>query len=413
MQETSAIPSHLIPSRQGRSGDDPIFALNAEANERKAKGESVLNATLGALLHDDGSLAVLPTAARAVHEVAAVEWAAYAPIAGLEPFLEAVIRDCFGHDPTLTKHAIAVASPGGSGALRHAIATFLEPGQALLTSSFHWGPYDTLAAENERRVETFDMFASAEALNVDALDEALERQVREQGRVLLILNDPCHNPSGYSMSADDWQAVVDVVRRHAAEAPVTVLLDSAYAAYGPADAMLNALRSLEILAEHALSLIAWSASKTFTHYGLRVGALVALVPDAEERAAIEAALSYASRGTWSNCNRGGMTAITRCLTDDALRPAVEAERAEFVSLLDARVQAFNECAQDAGLRYPRYQGGFFTTVMADDAPERAARMRADDGVFVVPIPGALRLGICALPAADIPRAVESLARALG
>jgi aromatic-amino-acid transaminase len=66
---------HVIPAHQGRPSDDPIFALNKEAAARKAKGESVVNATVGALLHDDGRLAILPTSARAVHEVPAEEWA--------------------------------------------------------------------------------------------------------------------------------------------------------------------------------------------------------------------------------------------------------------------------------------------------------------------------------------------------
>ena len=62
---------HLIPSHQGRPSDDPIFALNSEATQRRQRGESIVNATVGALLDDDGKLAILPTAARAVHEVPA------------------------------------------------------------------------------------------------------------------------------------------------------------------------------------------------------------------------------------------------------------------------------------------------------------------------------------------------------
>ncbi|HVJ88458.1 MAG TPA: hypothetical protein VM580_01565, partial [Labilithrix sp.] len=73
---------HIIPSHQGRPSDDPIFALNKEATTRKAGGEAIVNGTVGALLHDDGTLAILPTAARAVREVPAEEWAPYAPIAG-------------------------------------------------------------------------------------------------------------------------------------------------------------------------------------------------------------------------------------------------------------------------------------------------------------------------------------------
>jgi len=54
---------------------------------------------VGALLDDEGKLAILPTAARAVHEVPPVEWATYAPIAGTPEFLRAVIEDLLGGEP--------------------------------------------------------------------------------------------------------------------------------------------------------------------------------------------------------------------------------------------------------------------------------------------------------------------------
>jgi aromatic-amino-acid transaminase len=404
-------PSPLVPARRGRPGDDPIFALNAEATARRQKGESIVNATVGSLLQDDGTLAVLPTAARAVKDVPAVEWAGYAPIAGSGPFLEAVIADLLGRRGSLAAQATAVATPGGSGALRHAIASFLEPGQALLTTSYYWNPYATIADEHDRRVETFSMFGEDGALDAAALDAAMARQVARQGRVLLILNDPCQNPTGYSMSPSDWQATVAVLRAHASRAPVAVLLDAAYSAYGPAGGMDGPLQALEGVADRALVMVAWTASKTFTHYGLRVGALVAVVPDAAERAEVAAALTYACRGTWSNCNRGGMAAVTRLLTDPDLRRAVDGEREGFARLLGERVDAFNREAKAARLPYPRYDGGFFTTVFADDAEGAAKRMRAQ-GVYAVPIEGALRLGLCSVAKADVPRLVRSVADAL-
>lgn len=402
--------SHLPASRRGRPGDDPIFALNAEANARKGKGEPVVNATLGSLLADDGSLAVLPTATRALREVGAADWAGYAPIAGNAPFLKAVVDDVFGPRKDLANLSMAAATPGGTGALRHAVSTFLEPGQALLTTSFYWNPYATIADEHGRRVDTFSMFSPSGGLDVEALDRALARHVATQGRVLLFLNDPCQNPTGYSMDAADWRATAEAIARHAERAPVTVVVDAAYSAYGPTGGVAVPVAALEPVADRALVLVAWSASKTFTHYGLRVGALVGLVPDAAERAEISAALTYACRGTWSNCNRGGMTAVTRLLTDPALRSAVDGERAGLVRVLAERVEAFNAAAARHGLRHPRYDGGFFTTVFSDDAEAAAVRMKAD-GVFVVPIEGALRLGICAVPKGDVARLVESAAKA--
>ncbi|MBL8612645.1 MAG: aminotransferase class I/II-fold pyridoxal phosphate-dependent enzyme [Myxococcales bacterium] len=398
---------HLIPSHDHRPSDDPIFALNREATERKAAGESVVNATVGALLDDEGKLAIMPTAARAVREVAQEEWAAYAPIAGSPAFLQAVIDDLFATEPEMKKSAVAAATPGGTGALRHAIANYLEPGQALLTTSSYWGPYQTLADEADRKVETFRMFDEAGGLDVAALDEALGGQLARQGRALVFLNDPCHNPTGYSMSDAEWRAVVERLAAHAEKGSVTLLVDTAYFAFNPRDprAFLAHLRPL--LGKAGL-LFAWSASKTFTHYGLRVGALVACVPDDKERAATAAALSYSCRGTWSNCSRGGLAAITRLLTDPAMRAACIEERARLTKLLSARVHAFNEHARPKKLVYPRYEGGFFVTVFADDALARAQRMK-DAGVFVVPSKGALRVALCSVAERDVARLVDALA----
>ena len=418
---------HVIPSHQARPSDDPIFALNREATLRRERGELVVNATVGALLADDGTLAVLPSAARAVHEVPATEWATYAPIAGSPAFLKAVIDDLLRTEPALHAAAIATATPGGTGALRHAIANFLEPGQSILTSSYYWGPYQTLCDEADRKVATFRMFeqsanASAardsapSALDVDALDRALASQLASQGRALLFLNDPCHNPTGYSMRPDEWRAVVERLITRASDGAVTLLVDMAYFAYGARDPRALLRELVPLLGKVGL-LFAWSASKTFTHYGLRVGALVACLADEKERALTENAFSYSSRGTWSNCTRGGQAAITRLLVDKPLAEACDRERDGFKALLRARVDAFNALAPGRGLIYPRYEGGFFVTVFHDDPLAKAVAMK-EKGVFVVPqrAPsgekqgrGALRVALCSVAERDVARVVDALA----
>lgn len=398
--------SRLVPSRSQRPADDPIFALNREAVARKQKGDHVINATVGALLDDAGKLAVLPATARAIREVPEGEWAAYAPIAGMPDFLNAVYDDLFALDPDLRATACGVATPGGTGALRHALANYLEPGQKMLTTSYYWGPYQTLADEGDRGVETFRMFDEAGGLDIGALDAAIEKQLGAQGRVLLFLNDPCHNPTGYSMSMDEWRKVAEVLGRHASRGNVTLLCDMAYFAYAPAEPRAFMKTLTPLLGKIGL-LFAWSASKTFTHYGIRVGALVACEPDREERTRTEAALAYSCRGTWSNCNRGGLVAVTKLLTDATLRETCNGERDALKATLRARVDAFNAAAKGK-LTYPRYEGGFFVTVFAADAEERAARMR-EKGVFVVPGKGTLRVALCGVAEKDVPKLVEALA----
>ena len=69
------------------------------------------------------------------------------------------------------------------------------------------------------------------------------------------------------------------------------------------------------------------------------------------------------------------------------------------------MRAWNAAAKGK-LVYPRYEGGFFVTVFAADAKERAVRMK-DAGVFVVPQKGALRVALCSVAERDVKRLVEA------
>jgi aromatic-amino-acid transaminase len=406
-----SLASHyLIPDSLERPGDDPIFALHAEAQRRARAGESILNATLGALMEDDGRLAVMTSVFEAFAKVPPERAAAYAPIAGEPKFLAAVVRDLFGSSG-LAPHAIAVATPGGTGALHHAIVNFLEPGQSLLTTSYYWSPYQILAEHTRRGVETFPMFDAAGRFDLGAFERALRANLARQRRALILLNSPCHNPTGYSFDAAEWRGLVAVVRSAIRESsqrpPVALLVDHAYARFG-AEGSDSWVREIEQLCGEALVLVAWTASKAFTQYGARIGALVAVHPDPEARRRIASALSYSCRGTWSNCNHLGMLAITEMLDDPSLRQRARAERQRLRELLGERVRAFNAAAERAGLRHPRYEGGFFVTVFTRDG-EATARSLRERGVYVVPLQGAVRVALCSTPAAEVPRLVSALA----
>lgn len=400
-----SVRSALIAAAADRPGDDPIFALHSEAMRRRKAGESILNATLGALMEDDGRLAVMPVVREALEAVDPLRAAAYAPISGEPAFLEAVVRDVFGEGPR-ARRAVAAATPGGTGALHHAIVNFIEPGQALLTTDYHWGPYETLATHTGRRVETFAMFDRAGAFDVAAFERGLRDLVARQGRALVLLNTPCHNPTGYSIDRGEREALAAVVREVSARGTVALLLDLAYAHFGrgPASEHLDAF---EDLGEGGVLLVAWTVSKAFAQYGARIGALLACHDSEDERRRIENALSFSCRGTWSNCNHLGMLAITDLLSDPQKRARCEVERARLIALLAERVRAFNEHAGRAGLRYPRYEGGFFVTVFTSDSATCARRMR-ELGVYVVPVRGAVRVALCSTGAAEVPRLVEAL-----
>jgi isopropylmalate/homocitrate/citramalate synthase/aspartate/tyrosine/aromatic aminotransferase len=392
-------------------GDDPIFALSREVSARRAEGHRCVDATLGVLIDDSGKLSVLPTLIETVRSTHPAEWAAYASTTGLDSFCDAVINDCLGRHPGLRDRAVAVATPGATGAIRTAFATFLDRDQACLSSSLCWSTYPIIARATQRGFKTFSMFRESDlSFDVTSFERALCELIDAQGRALILLNDPCHNPTGYSMNSADWTAVARVLQEASARAPVTLVLDAVYSAFMP-EGLELALSALEPLADQMLIAIAWSASKSFTSYGLRTGALTVIVPRAPQRARIRDTLACQCCGTWANCNRGALVSITRLLTEPHLIDAVARERGAVSELLARRSSLFSSLADSAGLARPSYKGGFFTSVFVDDAQAIAARLRTA-GVYVVPMAGAVRIALSALPASDVPQLIEELAGAI-
>lgn len=74
------------------SKEDKIFGINNRAQARAAQigKENVVNATIGALLDDDGKLIVLSSVDEVFRQLSPEDYAEYAPIGGTEGFKEAV-----------------------------------------------------------------------------------------------------------------------------------------------------------------------------------------------------------------------------------------------------------------------------------------------------------------------------------
>ncbi len=397
--------SSIIPTSRNRAGNDPIFIWNGEARARAAAGDDILNATIGALMNDDGTLSGLPTVIDTLKRLTTSGVGGYAPISGLPAYREAVLRDLFGDGP-LASQATAVAAPGGSGAVYAAVVNFLDRGQTMLVPEFFWGPYREITQHSGRGLDPFTMFDSDGAFDIAGMSTAIDRHLEAQGRVLLVLNFPCHNPTGYSLTDEEWGRVVDVVHEAGQRGPVTVLVDAAYMEFAGTEAR-GWVPHVPRMLEHATVLVAWTASKSMAQYGSRVGAIVGLHADPDELAQIDNALGYSARATWSNCPHLGQLAVTHLLTDPDLAAAVTEERARLMALLQGRIDGFNSRSTSLGLPTPRFDAGFFVAVFTPDEDATAAAMR-ELGVYVVPIPGAVRVAICSTPESTMDRLTRAL-----
>lgn len=386
-----------------------IFKMNAAAQQSAAAGVSVINATVGALLDDDGKLVVLDTIMRQYRQLTPMEIAPYAPIAGDTKYLLALTRR---HWPELSSYGVGAATPGGTGALALSLRNLLEPGQRLLTAAPYWGPYATLAIENHVVMETVPYPAAGAALDLGTWRAAAEGILRAQGRLLLWLNDPCHNPTGRSLSTTDRRALLQMLRDVSAMGPVTLLLDFAYLDYArDASDVRAALDDYRAFGAEGRVLVAasLSLSKAYTLYGARAGALV--FPWSTDPA-LAAALAISCRGTYSNCARAPMSVAIRMAAYDDERNELAREHEYWSTVLIERADALDAALRAEGLEGAPWDGGFFITIETPD-PMGVTQRLTEEGVFVVPIPEGIRVGVCGLRVSDAPRFAAAVRKCLG
>ncbi len=375
---------------------DAIFGASGAANEAIAKhgADKVTNATLGAIYDNDEKLACIPTMEKTFRSMPTTDLVAYAPIAGLPGYLEAVVDLTFA-DNRPEGYVSAVATAGGTGAVHHAIVNYAEKGEYVLTSDWFWGPYNVLCQEADKKLTTYTLFDEKLNFNIASFSEKVHELLSKQDSLLIIINTPAHNPTGYSLSEDDWKNVLDVVKAETKDGKrVSILVDIAYIDYaGEKNETRKFMKQFGGLPANIFVMFAFSMSKGYTLYGQRTGAIIGLSSDKEVIDEFTNCSKFSSRATWSNINRGAMSVLSTIQQDAALLESFEAERDELYKTIRERAAVFMDEAEKCGLVALPYKAGFFISVPASN-PKAVCDKLHDDLIFAVPLKLGVRIAIC-------------------
>lgn len=407
--------SFAASQAKGKAANDNIFAANAMAVADAAAigADKVTNGTIGAIMDDEGRLVCLPTVEAVFRNLPVNEIVAYAPIAGLPEFLDKVQVAAFGESRP-KGYISAVATTGGTGGIHHAIWNYTEAGDTIITSDWYWGAYKVLCLDMGRKLDTYKMLADGEQFNLPALEAKVNEVLARQNSIMVIINTPAHNPTGYSLTREDMAQVVALLKKVTEETgkQAILFLDAAYIDYaGEKNAVRKVFEALDNLPERVLAIVQYSMSKGFTMYGQRVGAMIGVA--ASEAAAQEFfdINQYTSRATWSNINRSAMRTLAQIYSDEALLAAVEAERDHYYKMIKARADIFVKEAKECGLPMIPYIAGFFLSVPCDD-PQAVCDMLHEEHIYLVPLAAGVRIALCSIPIRKIPGIATKLNNAL-
>jgi len=398
----------------GRKLKDAIFDANQACNEAiKIHGaEAVTNATIGVVLNEEGKLATIPTVEKIFSSMAFSDLVAYAPISGLPAYLDAVIDLTFA-DNKPEGYFGAVATAGGTGAIHHAIANYAERGDAVLTSDWRWGTYDIICNETGKRLETFKLFDDALNFNLSDFAVKVDALLKKQKSLLVIINSPAHNPTGYALTADEWDKVLDVLKAQtSAGKKISLLVDIAYIDFaGEKNSTRAFMKKFSNLPENLFVMISFSMSKSYTFYGQRTGALIGVSSSAEVIDEFKNVSKYSCRATWSNINRGAQALLVKINSNKDVIAQYEAERIELYKMVKRRADVFVTEAKDCGLRIVPYKGGFFIAIPADN-PAAVCKKLHDELIFAVPLKLGIRVAACSTSLEKMHGVAEKILRAM-
>jgi len=392
----------LAKHASGKALQNDNLEIAARAKQAKKADPSVIDATSGMFYHEGNVFSGFRTVEKVLNALSAEEFYAYSSSDGGYHFKEAVLNWVFSdfREEIEAENTLqVVATPGGTGAIFSAAFLGLDPGERILFPRLCWAPYYGIAANLGLIPETFEFF-SEEGVNIKGLQEKAERIAKEQGKLVLIINDPCNNPTGYTLSEEELGDIIAFLG--SLENPCLFIYDIAYLDFAFSDP-LKARKSFQILSkapENVLSGIAFSASKSFSVYGQRLGALIVMGRNGKAVSEFYEAAKFNARHTWSNANKGLISLMVMLDRNPELKKEHLAEVREVLATIQKRAGIFLEEAREIGLKTFPYRSGFFITIPVNNADGALAALVEDD-IYLLPTADSIRLAVCSLSEGEL------------
>lgn len=379
------------------------LTISSKAREHKLQDDSVINATIGSLYDENNNFFKMNTIDEIVKSLSPEDFYTYSSVDGGQLFYDAVtswIFDNYKNNILSNMNVKVIATPGGTGAISCSIFSLLNKNETILMPDLYWGPYYNMADINDINVKEYE-FIKNNKFNLKGFFEACDEILKEQNKIVTILNDPCNNPTGYSLSEEEFYEIINYMNNHP-DKEFFVIYDIAYFDYQIVDykKSRNKFPLMINANDNIVFNIAFSCSKSFSMYGLRTGALVILSKNDICVNTLYETAKYFARTHWSNVTKAGLNTIIKLQNDSKLKNRFILELNEAKKLITSRGELFNKEAEEVGLNIISYGGGFFVTVLCDK-PKEVFEELMKQNIYVIRLNKGLRIAICCLSLNEI------------
>ena len=401
-------------SEKGRSIFFPRQGIVAQGLDAKNK---TINASIGEGKDDNGNPLCLSSISDLL-KIHPAEAFSYASSFGKTALRDHWAKSLREKNPRLGDTPISL--PVVTNAITHGLSVsgylFVNEGDEILLPHHYWGNYRLIFSEAYgAKLKTFETFKGkglSARFNLPGLQDAM---MSEGEKKILLLNFP-NNPTGYTPTFEESDAIVDIVKR-AAEVGKKILTISDDAYFGlvyesgiDGEALFARLSSIH---ENVLACKVDGATKEDYVWGFRVGFITFAGKGLSSKALaiLEDKAAGRVRGSISNDSHLSQSLLLTAYN----QPSYKTEKARANNLLKSRYTAVvTELA-----KHPEYQeqfsalpfnSGYFMCVEVSCGDAEAVRQKllADYDTGVIALGRLVRVAFSSLSEAQIPKLFENL-----
>jgi aromatic-amino-acid transaminase len=358
---------------------DPILGLNEQF--AADTNPNTVNLGVGVYFDDNGKLPLLEcvqSAEKAMMDKPTAR--GYLPIDGIAAYDAAVKSLVFGADsePVKSGRVATVQGIGGTGGLKIG-ADFLKkisPNAKVMISDPSWENHRALFTNAGFQVDSYAYYdAEKRGVNFDGMLASLNAAA---AGTIVVLHACCHNPTGYDITAAQWDQVIAAVKAKS----LTPFLDMAYQGFGHGIQEDGAVIG-KFVAAGLNFLVSTSFSKSFSLYGERVGALSVVCIDKEECGRVLSQLKIVIRSNYSTPPIHGGAVVAAVLSNPEWRATWEKELSEMRVRIKAMRQKLVDGLKAAGVKQDM---SFITTQIGMFSysglnKDQMMRLRSEFGVY--------------------------------
>ena len=361
---------------------EKVFKVTQAA--KADKDPSTINATAGCLYDEEGNLFTYKVVAECEKNLPSKQKFAYAASpSGNKEYVNAISKYIL--EDRVKNNYKTLATPGGTGAVYTSMKLTLDEGDTIILPKIAWGNYNDMVKQLNLNVIRYDVYD---------LDDLFSKIDSIDGKVYVLINSPCQNPLGFAYSYEQWQKIINKLNNLNKE--VVLALDIAYVDYASNEPK-KFFELFNNINDNVLVLICASTSKSFSFYGERLGAMIAINNNSELVDKVINLSSRLARAVWSNCNNGAMLTVTEVLNKHYDEYIIERDNA--IKMLKTRVNTFISEADECGLVYYPMQDGFFITLKVedDDYKEELHQRLMDNHIYTLTVNKGIRIAVCSIP----------------